>query len=64
LAVLQANPIEVAPEVAVDDAADEISGDDVIESDDVAEGDETEILDGEVVETEATDVTAEVTSAD
>jgi hypothetical protein len=47
LAVLQSAPIEVAPEVAVDDATDEGLIDEAIETDDVADGDETDIDNGE-----------------
>ncbi len=64
LAVLQSNPVEVAPEVAVDDAADEASGDDGLENEDGIEGDDAEILDGDLAETDATDVEVEVTPAD
>jgi DNA gyrase subunit A len=47
LAVLQSNPVEVAPE-----AADESLDDEAVESDEAAENDEAEVVDGEEVKAE------------
>jgi DNA gyrase subunit A len=52
LAVLQASPIEVAPEVAVDDATDEGAIDEAVENDEVADVDEAEIDNGEELTSE------------
>jgi DNA gyrase subunit A len=61
LAVLQASPIEVAPEVAVDDALDEAAeGDDVADGE-AADVDEIEETDADIAEMDATDAVVEAT---
>ncbi len=50
LAVLQANPVEVAPEVAVDDGADEAMESEDGEADDAAEVDETNDVEVDTIE--------------
>ena len=63
LAVLQTNPVEVAPEAAVDDAADEDLGDEVVEGDDIADVDEVEVDSGEDLANDVEVMTEETNGA-